>query len=99
VRQKVFVPFIVGVDAAKEIITARLRLVDHGPGYCHLPIGRDLDYFNQIGSERIVKTYRRGLLAREWRKDPGVHNEALDCRVLCLRCAAAIDRARFPRRG
>lgn len=78
---KITRPYIVGVDAAKEIVTARLRMVEPGPGYCHFPVGRDLEYFRQLGAERIVKSYRRGVLTREWRKDPGVHNEALDCRV------------------
>jgi len=80
-REKAFVPFIIGVDAAKEIITARLRFPTPGPGYCHFPLGRDLDYFRQLGAEKIIKTYRRGVLIREWKKDPGVRNEALDCRV------------------
>lgn len=74
-------PYIVGVDAAKEIVVARLRLADRGPGYCHFPTDRDLEYFRMLTAERIVKSYRRGLLIREWRKDPGVRNEALDCRV------------------
>lgn len=74
-------PYVVGVDAAKEIVTARLRLAEPGPGFCHFPVGRDLDYFRQLASERIVRTWRRGVAIREWRKDPGVRNEALDCRV------------------
>ena len=74
-------PYVVGVDAAKEIVTARLRLTEHGPGFCHFPLGRDLDYFRQLASERIVRTWRRGVAIREWRKDPGVRNETLDCRV------------------
>ena len=65
-------PYIVGVDSAKEIITARLRIAEPGRGYCHFPAGRDLDYFRMLTAERVVKTYRRGVLVREWRKDPGV---------------------------
>jgi phage terminase large subunit GpA-like protein len=80
-RAKLLTPFIVGVDAAKEAITNRLRLAAPGPGYCHFPVGRDLDYFRQLGAERLLKTWRRGVPIREWRKDPGVRNEALDCRV------------------
>ncbi|MFG1287922.1 phage terminase large subunit family protein [Xanthobacter versatilis] len=80
-RAKLLTPFIVGVDAAKEAITNRLRLATPGPGYCHFPVGRDLDYFRQLGAERLLKTWRRGVPIREWRKDPSVRNEALDCRV------------------
>lgn len=80
-RAKMMAPFIVGVDSAKEVITNRLRLTAPGPGYCHFPVGRDLDYFRQLGAERLIKSWRRGVPVREWRKDPGVRNEALDCRV------------------
>jgi phage terminase large subunit GpA-like protein len=80
-RDKAFTPYIVGVDAAQELMTARLKIAEPGPGYSHFPAGRDLDYFRMLTAERIIKTYRRGHLVREWRKDPGVHNEAFDCRV------------------
>jgi phage terminase large subunit GpA-like protein len=80
-RDKTFTPYIVGVDAAKELVMARLKIAESGPGYAHFPVERDLDYFRMLTAERIIKTYRRGLLVREWRKDPGVRNEALDCRV------------------
>jgi len=80
-RDKIYTPYIVGVDSAKEVVAARLRTTDQGPGYCHFPVGRDLDYFRQLTAEHVVKSYRRGVLIREWRKDPGVRNEALDCRV------------------
>lgn len=79
--QRQFLPYIVGVDAAKEVVTARLRQPQSGAGFCHFPAGRDLEYFRMLTAERVVKTYRRGAMLREWRKDPGVHNEALDCRV------------------
>ena len=75
-----FTPFIIGVDAAKELIVARFDLED-GPGRCHWPIGRDLDYFQMLGAERIVRMYRRGVAMRVWKKDPALRNEALDCRV------------------
>jgi len=80
-RLKLMAPYIVGVDAAKEVVTNRLRLKEPGPGYCHFSVGRDLDYFRQLGAERLIKSWRRGVPIREWRKDPKVRNEALDCRV------------------
>jgi phage terminase large subunit GpA-like protein len=80
-RRERFVPYIVGVDAAKEVIMARLRINEPGPGYFHFPAGRDVDYFRQLTSERRINRYPRGRLVREWVKDPGVRNEALDCRV------------------
>lgn len=78
--QQTFTPFIVGVDAAKELIVSRLER-DEGPGTCHWPLGRDLDYFRMLGAERIVRTFKRGVAVRTWRKDPSIANEALDCRV------------------
>ncbi|WP_274541232.1 terminase gpA endonuclease subunit [Methylosinus trichosporium] len=63
------------------MITARLRSPEPGPGCCHFPIGRDLDYFRQLGAERLIRTYRKGVAMLEWRKDPALRNEALDCRV------------------
>lgn len=80
-RDKVYTPYTIGVDAAKEIVAARLRLSDPGPGYCHFPVGRDFEYFAQLGAERLVRTYRKGVAIRQWKKDPAVRNEALDCRV------------------
>lgn len=73
--------FIVGVDGLKEGLHARLRLDESGPGFCHFPQDRDLDYFRQLTSERPLRRYVRGVAVREWRKDPGVRNEAFDCRV------------------
>jgi phage terminase large subunit GpA-like protein len=81
VARQSYAPFIVGVDAAKEAVMSRLRLAEPGPGYCHFPAGRDLEYFRQLTAEKLIRSYRRGVLIREWKKDPGVHNEALDCRV------------------
>jgi phage terminase large subunit GpA-like protein len=81
VREKTYSPLIIGVDAAKETIVARLRLAEPGAGFCHFPTGRDVDFFRQLGSERRVRTWRRGVVVAEWKKDPAVRNEALDCRV------------------
>lgn len=76
-----YTPFMVGGDAAKEIIMARLRLVDVGPGFCHFPTGRDADFFLQLQAEKLVKIWRAGVVRRLWKKDPWTRNEALDCRV------------------
>jgi len=73
--------YIVGIDAAKEDVYARLRLMTPGAGYCHFPVERDADYFAQLTSERLQVTYSKGREARAWVKPDGVRNEALDCRV------------------
>src|SRR5581483_7787117 len=78
--------FIIGVDAAKDAIYDRLRIADPGPGYCHFPEDRDLEFFEELTAEKKVLSYHHGFPRREWRKQSGARNEALDCRVLA--CAA-----------
>jgi phage terminase large subunit GpA-like protein len=73
--------YIIGVDAAKETIYARLRLTEPGPGFCHFPKGRDPEFFSQLTAERQVTRYVKGRPTREWRLAGGMRNEALDCRV------------------
>lgn len=78
--------FIVGVDAAKDLVYGRLRIDKPGPGYCHFPDERELEYFEQLTAERIVTKHSRGFAVRRWEKDRGRRNEALDCRVYAV-CA------------
>ena len=75
--------YLVGIDAIKDAIGARLRLAEHGPGYMHFAIGPnyDLDHFEQLTAERKFTVYHHGFPRREWRKKEGARNEALDCRV------------------
>ena len=83
--------YIVGVDQAKSIIYKRLRITAAGPGCCHFPIGRSTEYFRQITSEKMMTRYFKGFPKREWVKESGRRNEALDCRVYAF--AALILRA------
>lgn len=73
--------FIVGVDAAKDAVYDRLRVQQPGPGYCHFPAEREFEFFEELTSEKKYTVYHNGFARREWRKDPGARNEALDCRV------------------
>src|ERR1035441_1406630 len=74
--------WIVGADSAKEAITARLRIAEPGPGYCHWPINDVFDrtYFEQLNSGICTIKYNRGFAHREWSKKPDTRDEALDCR-------------------
>ncbi|MBF0182639.1 MAG: phage terminase large subunit family protein, partial [Magnetococcales bacterium] len=76
--------FVIGVDAAKESIYARLRITKPGPGYCHFPKDRDAEWFRQLTAEKIRTRYIRGRPIREWHKKDGDRNEALDCRVYAV---------------
>lgn len=76
--------FLVGVDAAKEAIYARLRLTEPGPGTMHFPAERDPEWFRQLTAETCVVRYSKGRPVREWQKRSGRRNEALDLRVYAM---------------
>lgn len=76
-----FRPVIIGVNAAKDVIRARLHLEQAGPGYMHFPSDRDINYFAQLTSERLVTKQTNGQRFRVWELPPARANEALDCRV------------------
>jgi len=73
--------YTIGVDDAKGIVFARLKVSDPGPGYCHFPTSRDEEYFDQLTGEKIVTRFVKGFPKREWVKTRA-RNEALDCRVM-----------------
>jgi terminase, large subunit len=76
-----FRPVIIGVNAAKDTIRARLHIDQPGPGYMHFPSDRDISYFAQLVAERSVVKVSGGQRFRVWELPPGRANEALDCRV------------------
>jgi phage terminase large subunit GpA-like protein len=76
--------YVIGSDAAKEITVARLQLESPGPGYCHFPVGRDLDYFAMLTAERPIRRFVKGVPIREWVKASYERNEALDARCYSL---------------
>lgn len=76
--------YVIGADSGKEIAFARLAIQEPGPGYCHFPAARDLDFFDMLTVERPVRKYTRGIARREWVKPAGARNEAFDCRVYAL---------------
>jgi len=75
--------FPVGSDTAKEAVFGHLRITDPGPGYCHFPIDRPDEYFEQLTAERRVTRYVRGHAKRQWVKKRA-RNEALDVRCYAL---------------
>ncbi|MBF0099192.1 MAG: phage terminase large subunit family protein [Magnetococcales bacterium] len=75
---------ILGVDAAKENLYARLKLAEPGPGYCHFPLDRDAEWFRQLTAEKVSTRYHKGRPIREWIKKSHDRNEALDARVYSL---------------
>lgn len=75
--------FPVGTDTAKELIFARLKIPEVGPGYCHFPFSHSEEYFRMLTSEKKVTKYFKGRPKREWVK-VRQRNEALDCRVYAM---------------
>ncbi|MGL4686617.1 MAG: phage terminase large subunit family protein [Commensalibacter sp.] len=85
-RTRGFRPYIIGVNAAKDIIRARLHLPKPpdgvpSPGYMHYPADRDLSFFAQLVAERSVRKMISGKEVRIWEQTPGRANEALDLAV------------------
>lgn len=77
-------PVILGTNAAKDTIAARLLLEQPGPGYMHFPANWDATRFQQLTAERLVPRQMSGRVYRVWHPKPGRTNEALDCRVYAL---------------
>jgi len=91
IRNSAKVPlYMVGVDSAKDIIFARLKIEKKGPGYCHFPISADEEYFQQLTAERVVYSYNKGVLVRSY-KAYRARNEALDCRVYAYCCFVGLN--------
>jgi phage terminase large subunit GpA-like protein len=74
-----------GVDQAKTLIYARLKLPAAGPGYVHFPSSPAFDdeYFAQLAAERLVTKVRGTRPFQEW-VQLRPRNEALDCLVYAL---------------
>ena len=76
--------YLLGVDAAKDALYGRLRIVEPGPGYVHFPVDPgdgsfDADFFKQLTSEQAVTRYKEGRPYRVWVLPPKMRNEILDC--------------------
>ena len=102
--------YLIGTEALKDALAARLRIEEAGPGYCHFPIGRGLDWYEGLTTERPIRRYHKGVAAREWVKTASARNEPLDCRCLAqaaleglkasgMRLEIEAKRVREPSRG
>lgn len=95
-RQGIAPVHIVGVDAVKSTLMARLRLDEmNGPGVAHFPDDRDHQWFAGLLAERAVRKWRRGVARIEWVPDPSIRNEPLDCRVYATAALAGLAAAGF----
>jgi len=77
--------FTLGVDTGKEVLSARLRITEPGPGYQHFPVNDTFteEYFAQLTAETCVTEKVRGVARRVWKKIRP-RNEAWDIAVYNL---------------
>jgi phage terminase large subunit GpA-like protein len=81
-----------GVDAGKEEIVNRLRVLTVGAGYCHFPKlangeatrGYDEEYFKGLTAERRIVKHKHGFRTYIWTKLLSRRNEPFDCRNYAL---------------
>lgn len=78
--------FTIGVDTGKSLLFQRLKVLNHGPNYCHFPLNEEAgygeEYFNGLTAERMVVRIRKGRSVIVWELADSAHkrNEPLDCR-------------------
>lgn len=82
--------YLVGVDAAKELIYGRLNAVtEPGPGYIHFDSTMDQERIDQLTGEKVITTFKKGKPTRAWLATQK-RLEELDCFVYAM--AAFIGR-------
>ena len=82
--------FPVGVDTAKDLLFARLRIKEEGAGYIHFHDDLNEEYFRQLTAEKIITKYTRGYKKRVFQKIRP-RNEALDCFVYAIAAYAILN--------
>ncbi|MFN7918910.1 MAG: phage terminase large subunit family protein [Bryobacteraceae bacterium] len=75
--------FLIGVDALRTTVAGRLK-VAQGPGATHFPPTASLPFFEQLCSEYVATTFRKGRPERSWVRRKGRRAEAWDCAVYAL---------------
>lgn len=73
----------IGTEAAKDLLFARLRITEPGPGWWHFPDWLSPEYFAQLTAEKAVTKFEKGRATRRYVKIRE-RNEALDLEVLAL---------------
>ena len=82
--------FPIGVNTAKDLLFARMRIKDEGAGYIHFHDDLNDEYFRQLTAEKIVTKFVRGYKQRIFQKIRP-RNEALDCFVYALSAYAILN--------
>jgi len=82
--------FPVGVDNAKDLLMARLRVPEPGAGYVHFSESLNDEYFKMLTAEKVVLKYHKGFAKRTYIKIRP-RNEALDCFVYSMAAYAILN--------
>jgi phage terminase large subunit GpA-like protein len=77
-------PFSVGTHQGKTLLHGILNNVSVGHGLWHFPNKFDLNFYEQLTSEKMYLEYRNGIEFYKWVKENSVRNEVLDTAVLNL---------------
>lgn len=80
--------YMVGTDALKRTIYARLRNNAPGPGYVNFGQNATPEYLEGLTCERLMPRYVKGFQVLEWQKPSQARNEPLD---LCVYCLAVLE--------
>jgi phage terminase large subunit GpA-like protein len=82
--------FPIGVDNAKDLLMARLRIPEPGAGYVHFSETLNDEYFKMLTAEKVVLKYNKGFAKRTYIKTRP-RNEALDCFVYSIAAYAILN--------
>jgi phage terminase large subunit GpA-like protein len=81
--------FPLGVDTAKDLLFARMRTQEVGPGYIHFSDHLSDEYFRQLTAEKVITKFHKGFKKRSFVK-MRPRNEALDCFVYAIAAYAIL---------
>ncbi len=78
--------FLISADEGKAWFHNRLKVAEAGPGYCHFPTGRAMDYFHMLATENTnhAPIPQRTTVPRRWVNVRRERNEGLDCRCYSI---------------
>lgn len=88
---------LVSVDPVKAAVQRALNQKEPAePNFIHLPAHLSSDYFDQLSSERLTVTFKRGYAVYRFEKDDHARNEALDCLAYADAIAGLVKRPASP---
>lgn len=84
----------VGTDTGKDLVYARARIKEPGPGCMHFSKDLPVEFYEQLTAEiRVLQKVAGGAQYRWVKRRP--RNEVLDCTVYALFCMHALDLHKF----